>query len=98
MWFVYRLPINATCLEKVVIPDHVTRVVIWADKDLSGTGQTSAIALQERLMEQGKRVIIRLPKKHLGNLKGYGWLDKLVNEGIKDCPNRRTQQSMYKNH
>jgi len=62
-------------LEQVSIPDSVELVVIWADKDRSGTGQLSADKLAKRLNDEGFQTIVMLPPGELGDAKGIDWLD-----------------------
>ena len=90
--------ISANGLEKVQIPEHVTHVVIFADKDRSGTGQTSAIVLQERLIAEGIKVIIRLPKRALRDgEKGVDWLDVLNEDGADNFPYSRLKLRLVAN-
>ena len=48
--------INAGGLGRVAVPDHVKRVLIFADKDRSGTGERSASMLAQRLEALGVAV------------------------------------------
>lgn len=74
--------ISAGNLKAVQIPDFITRVIIWADKDASCTGQNVAIELQERLLKENKEAVIRLPRKTLKvGQKSIDWLDMYVSEG-----------------
>ncbi len=76
--------VNAYLLSKVDIPDNIKHVVIYADKDLSGTGQNAAIELHERLMLKGIIAAIRIPKGSVPKgSKSIDWLDIWKHEGIK---------------
>lgn len=48
--------INAGGLERVAIPNHVKSVLIFANKDRSGTGERSASMLAQRLESLGVAV------------------------------------------
>jgi len=72
MWSCY----SDTLLEMVKIPDHVTSVLIFADKDASGAGQEKAEALAARLRREGKFVDIYMPPLDIPNgSKSMDWLD-----------------------
>ena len=76
--------INAYLLSQVVVPEHIKHVVIYADKDRSGTGQTAAIELHERLLRQGVLGAIRLPKHAIPrDAKCIDWLDVWNHNGKK---------------
>jgi hypothetical protein len=79
--------ITANGLESIIIPEGVSHIAIWADFDKSGTGQTSAIRLQERLVQSGYSVSIFLPKGRVPEeKKSVDWLDVLNEKGIKEFP------------
>src|SRR5207253_1308568 len=59
-------------LAHAVIPDRVRVVEIWADNDVSGTGQKAARALASRLVAEGCEVRIMVPAT-----AGTDWLDVL---------------------
>jgi len=64
------------------VPDKVKTVHIWADKDESGNGQTSANKLAERLRAERKTVFVHLPHAELGKgQKSIDWLDELNSRG-----------------
>jgi phage/plasmid primase-like uncharacterized protein len=68
--------ISATLLQRFVPPPGVELVVIWADLDRSGTGEQAARALRERLISQGIRVALHLPKGPIPEgSKGLDWCD-----------------------
>lgn len=74
------VPTWATCaanrLEKVVVPEGVAEVQIWADNDSGGAGQVAAGKLAKRLVGEGIRVKVLLPPE-----VDKDWLDVLVEEG-----------------
>lgn len=75
---------NAHLLSRVIIPAEVKRVFIYADKDLSGTGQNAAIELHERLLRAGIMAIICLPTATVPrDAKSIDWLDVLNKQGKK---------------
>jgi len=65
--------LNANRLAKWEPPATVRSVVIFADNDVSFTGQTAAFDLSARLEVEGKRVSIEMP-----NLTGMDWADMLT--------------------
>lgn len=66
---------TASLLSQVEVPEHVEKLVIYADKDRSGEGGRAANALFER--EKRRRVVeIRNPRPKIPvNSKGIDWLD-----------------------
>lgn len=66
------------------IPD-VALLLIWADKDRSGTGQNDAAALKQRAWEAGKRCQVLLPDAEIHG-KGVDWNDVLETEGLSGFP------------
>lgn len=83
--------ISNTLLERVIVPDSVGLVVIWADNDRSGAGQKSAEALSIRLRDEGFQTIVMTPYGDIGDKKGLDWLDMLNRHGVEsffnDCAN-----------
>ena len=76
--------VNAYLLSQVAIPDRIKHVLIYADKDLSGTGQNAAIELHERLLHQKTLGAIRLPKANIPkDAKSIDWLDIWNHQGKK---------------
>lgn len=68
--------INAQNLAGFVPPKNIETVVVWADLDKSNTGFEAAQSLQERLCEQGIKVVIKLPPMPIpSHSKGVDWLD-----------------------
>lgn len=79
--------VSAPLLELVEIPEHVTTVVIWADKDRSLRGEQAAHKLADRLEKQGKRVLICMPQLDIPeDSKGIDWLDVLITAGMRGFP------------
>lgn len=79
--------ISATMLEKVVVPDDVHTVLIWADRDRSGTGEASARALSERLTAQGVKCHILMPAMPIkARSKGVDWNDVMMTQGVLGFP------------
>lgn len=79
--------ISAPFLEQFTPPKNVRAVIIFADKDVSGTGQSSAKILKERLFSMGIKAFICLPKSEIPvNSKGIDWLDELQLKGVFGFP------------
>lgn len=79
--------VSAPLLELVEIPDHVTTVVIWADKDASLRGDQAANKLADRVEKMGKRAIICIPTQAIPEgSKGLDWLDVLIKFGMSGFP------------
>lgn len=68
---------TAGLLEKVVLPPQVKRITIWADNDESNTGLKSAFELAERLVKEGRKAEIKIPKRPPGH-KTWDWADLLL--------------------
>lgn len=64
--------VSAAGLERVVLPEGVRDVFIFADHDPSGTGEKAAVKLAKRLQVAGLRVRTRKPAQ-----AGTDWLDVL---------------------
>ena len=71
---------SACLLEKVVLPEQVRRVVVWADNDQSRTGFKAAARLAARLVKEGRKVDLRLPNRPAGK-KTWDWADVLATVG-----------------
>ena len=57
-------------------PAETPLVVVWADRDRSGTGEAAALALRERLIGRGIAVAVHLPPGPIpANAKGIDWAD-----------------------
>ena len=70
---------SATLLESFEPPAGADKVIIFADKDVSGTGQKSAHILAEKLWSRGIMAGIRLPDEPIPDgAKGIDWLDVLT--------------------
>jgi len=49
---------------------------VWADRDRSGTGETAALSLRERLLRQGISVAAHMPPGPIpADAKGIDWAD-----------------------
>lgn len=68
--------LSASNLEQVQVPPDVKRVVLLADHDASGAGQSAAQAAALRLVGEGRRVWIALPPR-----EGDDFNDLLLREG-----------------
>jgi hypothetical protein len=75
--------ISNILLEQVIVPKHVKYVFIFADKDRSGAGQSSANKLAKRLREEGFIVFVMIPHGDYGDCKGIDWLDMLNRFGAE---------------
>ncbi|RME59359.1 hypothetical protein D6779_04455 [Candidatus Parcubacteria bacterium] len=89
--------VNATMLEKVRIPDDVKLLIIWADRDRSGTGEKSALKLRNRLRQERPDVDVHILLPPLGipkGAKGVDWNDVLVSQGVMGFPIERLRRVM----
>lgn len=89
--------VNASMLEKVQIPDDVKLLIIWADRDRSGTGEKSALKLKSRLQTQRPDVAVHILLPPLGipkGAKGVDWNDVLVTQGVMGFPIERLRKVM----
>lgn len=68
---------TAVLLQQVVLPPGVKRITIWADNDESNTGLKSAFELAERLVKEGRKAEIKIPKRPPG-YKTWDWADVLM--------------------
>lgn len=74
-------------MEVVEIPKQVKRVLIFEDKDLSGTGERAAQALYIRLKTEGVQVrVASVPSEVPVGLKGIDWNDTLLELGPSAFP------------
>lgn len=83
--------LNATLMEKLEVPETVRMVVIFADKDrtINGkhAGQSGAAKLAERLIAQGRDVVICMPPDAIAEgSKGVDWNDILMLHGPEGFP------------
>lgn len=70
--------ISANGLAAVEVPNGVETVLIYADRDRSGTGQKAALALRARLLQQGIKSKVLLPQGDIPEgAKGVDWNDVL---------------------
>ena len=71
--------VSAQGLAKMEIPESVQVVYVFADNDLSGTGEKAAKELGSRLYSQGKEVHIMIPDlPESSDAKTVDWLDCLA--------------------
>jgi hypothetical protein len=87
IWQQYKVPVlachTAVNMLNVDLPNHVTKVIIMADRDVSNTGQRIAIKLKDALISEGKQAVWGQPgKETIGGPKGADWNDTLM-EGAK---------------
>lgn len=69
-------------LSKMIVPEGVKTVYIFADKDQSGAGEESAAKLRERLIKNNINTFILMPPiPRQENEKGVDWLDVLNKQG-----------------
>ena len=70
--------ISAGGMAALLVPASYSKVVVWADKDLSKAGQNAADALADRLRKDGVHTEIRTPPMAIPEgKKGVDWLDVL---------------------
>ncbi|MBN2644619.1 MAG: toprim domain-containing protein [Desulfuromonadaceae bacterium] len=67
---------SASFLESIIVPDHITEVLIFGDNDANGHGQRSARIAAGRLAADRRRVSIHTPPE-----AGQDWLDVYLSEG-----------------
>ncbi len=66
----------ASLLARFAPPAGTRRLVVWADRDLSGAGEAAARDLRSRLLSRGIAVDIRLPAGPIPpGAKGLDWAD-----------------------
>ena len=74
--------INAGGLERVTIPNHVKRVLIFADKDRTGTGERAASMLAQRLEALGVAVrVVAIQDEIPDGVDGIDFNDLLCRGG-----------------
>jgi len=67
---------NANNLERILIPDFIERIYIFADLDRSDRGQQAAQIAGERLLSEGKQVQVFTPPGPIpADQKGVDWGD-----------------------
>jgi hypothetical protein len=68
--------VSAKLLERFQPPPEVEILVIWADLDLSGTGEEAAVKLHDCLFDRGLRVAVHVPRGPIPvGAKGLDWAD-----------------------
>lgn len=65
--------VSAVGIESFIPPKEVRKVVIFADNDISGTGQAAGWALAKRLIADGLAVEVKLPERI-----GTDWADEVT--------------------
>jgi hypothetical protein len=74
-------------MESFVPPENIKRVFVFADKDKSETGLTSAKKLVETLWALGIQASIQLPPSEISEgSKGFDWLDEYLLNGTSKFP------------
>lgn len=63
-------------MQALIVPETVKEVLIFADNDASGVGQNAAQVLARRMIEQGRRIEIHIPKT-----TGNDWLNEYTGKG-----------------
>ncbi len=54
--------LSANGMKQILLPKEAREVWIFADRDSNGTGQEAAVILSVRLVEEGRRIFVVLPK------------------------------------
>lgn len=91
--------VNAILMESFEPPKGVHTVFIWADKDLTETGEHSANVLLERLEAMGITGYVLLPQMAIpANKKSIDWNDVFMNQGIQGFPDPRTLWGFVQKH
>jgi phage/plasmid primase-like uncharacterized protein len=79
--------VNAGLMEKIILPEGVKRVLVFADKDRSERGKVAARTLVTRLWEEGRMAGTLMPHLEIPeDKKGVDWLDVLVRCGKTAFP------------
>jgi hypothetical protein len=87
--------ITADLMESIVLPQEVTHVVIWADKDRSQRGEEAAKALIKRLWSEKRVAAAFLPIAPIPDgKKGIDWNDVLVQSGRSAFPTYQQAQEI----
>ncbi len=73
---------SALNLSSQVIPEYVEDIVIWADKDISKTGEIQARKAAKKFREMGKTVQVQVPFLN-ENRASCDWLDVLNEDAGK---------------
>ena len=68
--------VSAGLLARFEPPAGTSLLVVWADRDRSGTGEAAALTLRERLLKRGISVAVHLPPGPIpAGAKGIDWAD-----------------------
>lgn len=74
--------ISSTIMPEYIPPKGIKKVVVFADKDRSGLGESKALKLCDNLRKLGYKTAIALPKEDIAEgKKSIDWNDVLVNGG-----------------
>ncbi|OFZ50409.1 MAG: hypothetical protein A2381_13510 [Bdellovibrionales bacterium RIFOXYB1_FULL_37_110] len=88
--------LNANNLVNTPVPESVQRLHIWADKDLSQTGEEVAIKAAEKFSGLGIDVIIHMPEGLVDEKnKHIDWLDILNQKGSQYIVEESILGSLY---
>jgi putative DNA primase/helicase len=69
-------------------PEGVKHLIVWADKDAKGAGETYSKKLKERMAERDIKVTVLLPDMAIPEgSKGVDWCDVLNEKGLDGFPN-----------
>ncbi|MEA3410080.1 MAG: toprim domain-containing protein [Pseudomonadota bacterium] len=80
--------VSADVLAAFEPPPGVRRVVVWADKDRSGKGESVARRLEKRLRQTGVDALVLRPPLPIADAeKGVDWADVLAGQGVYGFPN-----------
>lgn len=74
--------ISAEGLKSVVVPQHIKKVIIFADHDRSGTGEVKATSLFFRLLQEGRQVKSVMPSQ-----VGTDWANLVTEERNEERTN-----------
>lgn len=78
--------INQNQMTKLVIPDYVEAVIVWADRDQNDVGQSAAFELVSRLRKAGKRAVCVIPPFSIpAGEKTVDWNDVLRAIGLAEA-------------
>ncbi|KLC44572.1 toprim domain-containing protein [Xanthomonas perforans] len=78
--------LNQNQMTKVEVPDYVQAVIVWADRDHNGVGQTAAAELVARLRKAGKKAVCVIPPfAPAPGEKTVDWNDVLRSLGLEEA-------------
>ncbi|QRD62756.1 toprim domain-containing protein (plasmid) [Xanthomonas citri pv. citri] len=80
--------INKTLMAQLHIPDEVQFVIVWADRDTSGAGQSAGGELVQRVRNMGKKAVLVLPPFSVPEGgKSVDWNDVVAALGLDNAIN-----------